>query len=137
MAFSTRDGRTQTVMSEINMIPFIDIMLVLLIIFMITAPVVQSGIDVSVPQTREVNELVAQTHVITIDANQTLYLNDEPMNVNDIAARIVGSEGDPGATTVLLRGDENIPYGLVTTVLDRLTAAGVTGVSLVTRPLDE
>ena len=137
MAFSTRDGRTQTVMSEINMIPFIDIMLVLLIIFMITAPVVQSGIDVSVPQTRIVNELVAQTHVITIDANQTLYLNDEPMNVNDIAARILGPDGDAAQTTVLLRGDENIPYGLVTTVLDRLTSAGVTGVSLVTRPIEE
>jgi biopolymer transport protein ExbD/biopolymer transport protein TolR len=136
MAFSTRDGRTQTVMSEINMIPFIDIMLVLLIIFMITAPVIQSGIDIDVPQTEVVNELVLQTHVVSIDERQTVYLDDEPININDIAQRILNADGSE-VSSVYLRADKDIPFGAVTTVLDQLTAAGLTGVNIVTRPLDE
>jgi biopolymer transport protein ExbD/biopolymer transport protein TolR len=137
VAFSTRNGRTETVMSEINMIPFIDIMLVLLIIFMITTPVIQSGIAIDVPQTEVVNELIQQTHVISIDRQQTVYLNDEPININDIAPRILDAEDGAPPPNVYLRADQDIPYGSVVTVLDRLTAAGVTGVNLVTEPLDE
>jgi biopolymer transport protein ExbD/biopolymer transport protein TolR len=112
-------------------------MLVLLIIFMITTPVIQSGIDIDVPQTEVVNELIQQTHVISIDRQQTVYLNDEPININDIAPRILDAEDGAPPPNVYLRADQDIPYGSVVTVLDRLTAAGVTGVNLVTEPLDE
>ena len=74
MAFTTREGRTQTALAEINMIPFIDIVLVLLIIFMVTAPVIQSGIEVNVPKTQIVRELAEEKLVVTLDKEQRLYL---------------------------------------------------------------
>ena len=77
MAFTTREGRTQTALAEINMIPFIDIVLVLLIIFMVTAPVIQSGIEVNVPKTQIVRELAEEKLVVTLDKEQRLYLQNE------------------------------------------------------------
>src|SRR5213075_2487799 len=72
MAITTREGRTQTTLAEINMIPFIDIVLVLLIIFMVTAPVIQSGIDVNVPKTQVVREISEEKLIVTIDKEQAL-----------------------------------------------------------------
>ena len=88
MAITTRDGKTQTVLAEINMIPFIDVMLVLLIIFMITAPVIQSGIEVDVPQTKQVRELSKDYLVVTIDKNEELYLQNNPVNIHEIAPQV-------------------------------------------------
>ena len=73
---------TGTSLSEINMVPFIDVVLVLLIIFMITAPILQSGIDVDVPKTKTVKELTEARMVVTIDRSQRVYLNDKPVNVH-------------------------------------------------------
>ena len=74
MAFTARDGKTQTVLSEINMIPFIDVVLVLLIIFMITAPVIQSGVEVHVPKTQFVREISEERLVVSITKDETIYL---------------------------------------------------------------
>jgi biopolymer transport protein ExbD/biopolymer transport protein TolR len=135
MAFTTRDGRTQTTLAEINMVPFIDIMLVLLIIFMVTAPVIQSSIDVNVPQTQVVREVAEEKLVVTIDAHQHLYLQNEPVNINDLAAKIHEKLLDPSRQSIYLRADESVPYGDFAQILDRLTLAGITNVSLVTQPL--
>ncbi len=75
---------TGTTLSEINMVPFIDVVLVLLIIFMITAPILQSGIDVDVPKTKTVKELTEVRMVVTIDRGQRVYLNDKPVNIHEI-----------------------------------------------------
>src|SRR5947209_18918710 len=88
MAITTRDGRTQTALAEINMIPFIDIVLVLLIIFMVTAPVIPSGIEVNVPKTQVVREIAEETLVVSIDKQQKLYLQNDPVNVNESAEKI-------------------------------------------------
>ena len=77
MAFTTRSGgqtRTQTALADINITPLVDVVLVLLIIFMLTAPVLQSGIDVAVPHTRTVSQLTEQRTVVTIDKNQNVYI---------------------------------------------------------------
>src|SRR5213079_1038340 len=95
MAVTTRDGRTQTTLAEINMIPFIDIVLVLLIIFMVTAPVIQSGIEVNVPKTQIVRELAEEKLVVTLDKSQNLYLQNQPTNVNELAAKIREKLPDP------------------------------------------
>ena len=68
------------------MVPFIDVVLVLLIIFMITAPILQSGIEVDVPKTKTVKELTEQRMVITIDRAQRVYLNDKPVNIHEVGA---------------------------------------------------
>src|ERR1700685_2887667 len=87
MAFSSRtgnNGRTQTALAEINITPLVDVVLVLLLIFMLTAPVLQSGIDVAVPKTRTVNELTQQRTVITINKDSQVFLGDTPININEI-----------------------------------------------------
>jgi biopolymer transport protein ExbD/biopolymer transport protein TolR len=137
MAITTRDGRTQTVMAEINMVPFIDIMLVLLIIFMITAPVIQSGLEIDVPQTRLVNELTQQNLEVSIDRQQTVYLQGEPININDLGPEIIRRmPEDVTDINVYLRADQAVEYGAVVTVLERLQSSGIVGLNLVTRPIE-
>ena len=79
---------TQTSLSDINMVPFIDVVLVLLIIFMITAPILQSGIEVDVPKTHTVKEITEQKLVVTIDKNQRIYLGNDPVNIHQLADKI-------------------------------------------------
>ena len=88
---------TGTSLSEINMIPFIDVVLVLLIIFMITAPILQSGIEVDVPKTKTVKELTEQRMVITIDRAQRVYLNDKPVNIHDLGGQVTLADEGPAA----------------------------------------
>ena len=137
MAFTTQSGKTQTALAEINMVPFIDIVLVLLIIFMVTAPVIQSSIDVKVPQTKVVREISEEKLVVVIDSKQTLYLQNEPVNINDLGDKIHAKLLDPSRQSVYLRADVSVPYGMFAQVLDRLTQAGITNVSLVTQPLTD
>ena len=137
MAFTTRDGRTQTTLAEINMVPFIDIVLVLLIIFMVTAPVIQSGIDVNVPQTTVVRELSEEKLVVSIKKDQTVYLQNEPVNVNLLAAKIREKLLDPTRQSIYLRADTDIPFGTFASVMDRLKSAGIDNISIVTQPLDK
>jgi biopolymer transport protein TolR len=78
VAFTASNGHTRTALAEINITPLVDVVLVLLIIFMVTAPVLQSGIDVSVPKTRSVKEITQQRLVLTIDRDQNVFLGDGP-----------------------------------------------------------
>jgi biopolymer transport protein TolR len=135
MAITTQEGKTQTTLAEINMIPFIDIVLVLLIIFMVTAPVLQSGIDVNVPKTQLVRELSEEKLIVSIDKEQTLYLQNEKVNVNELAEKIRVKLLDPTRQSVYLRVDQSVPFQTVATVLERLTLAGIVNISIVTQPL--
>jgi len=137
MAVTTREGKTQTTLAEINMIPFIDIVLVLLIIFMVTAPVIQSGIEVNVPKTQVVREIAEEKLVVSIDKEQRLYLQNDPVNVNELADKIHEKLLDPTRQSVYLRADESVPFGTFATVLDRLKLAGIENVSIVTQSLEK
>lgn len=128
---------TGTALSEINMVPFIDVMLVLLVIFMITAPILQSGIDVSVPKTKTVKELTEVRMVVTIDRSQNVFLNDKPINIHDLGPTIVKQSHDPQHRAVYLRSDTSIPVGTFVTVLDALKQSGIQNVSVVTQPLTQ
>ena len=136
MAFTTDHGRTQTELSEINMIPFIDIMLVLMIIFMVTAPVIQSGIEVNVPRTEIVQELAEERLVVSIDREQGLYLQSDSININDLVPEIQARLIDPERRTIYLRADTAVPFGTIAVVMDRLKQAGIENISVVTQPLD-
>jgi biopolymer transport protein TolR len=137
MAFTTREGKTQTTLAEINMIPFIDIVLVLLIIFMVTAPVIQSGIEVNVPKTAVVKETPEERLVVAIKKDQTVYLQNEPVNIHELAAKIREKLLDPTRQSIYLRADTDIPFGTAVAVLDALKSAGLENVSIVTQPLDK
>lgn len=136
MAITTREGKTQTTLAEINMVPFIDIVLVLLIIFMVTAPVIQSGIEVNVPQTVVVREIAEEKLVVTIKKDQSVYLQNDPVNINALGDKIREKLLDPTRQSVYLRADQDIPFGTFANVMDRLKAVGIENVSIVTQPID-
>ena len=135
MAFTNPRGQTQTSMSEINVTPFVDVVLVLLIIFMITAPILQSGIEVSVPKTKSVNEITEERLVISIDRQQRVFLGNDPININEIGKKLREKLRDPARMQIYLRSDENVPFGAFATVMDAVKQSGITNVSIVTEPL--
>ena len=135
MAFTNTQGRTQTSLSDINVTPFVDVVLVLLNIFMLTAPILQSGIEVNVPKTRTVKEITEERLVITIDRSQRVYLGNDPININQIGPRLRARMRDPARQSIFLRADQNVPFGAFATVMDAVKQAGITNVSIVTEPI--
>jgi biopolymer transport protein ExbD/biopolymer transport protein TolR len=137
MAFTDSRGRTQSSLADINVTPLVDVVLVLLIIFMITAPILQSGIEVAIPHTRTVKEITEERLVITIDRQQRVFLNNEPININQIGAQLRQKIRDPEGQSVFVRADENVPFGAFATVMDAVKQSGITNVSIVTQPLEK
>jgi biopolymer transport protein TolR len=137
MAFTDSRGRTQTSLADINVTPLVDVVLVLLIIFMITAPILQSGIEVAIPHTRTVKEITEERLVITIDRQQRVFLNNQPININQIGAQLHQKIRDPEGQSVFVRADENVPFGAFATVMDAVKQSGITNVSIVTQPLEK
>ncbi len=129
------DRRAGTSLSEINIVPFVDVVLVLLIIFMITAPILQSGIEVDLPKTQTVREVTQEKLVLTIDRKQVLYLGNEPVNIHEIGAKIRAQAPDVDKAGVFVRADETVPWGSLAKVLDALRVAGIENASLVTEPI--
>jgi biopolymer transport protein TolR len=136
MAFTAGNGRTQTSLSDINITPLVDVVLVLLIIFMVTAPVLQSGIEVNVPKTRSVKEITEERLVISINKDQRVFLGNDTININEIATKIKSKIRDPQHQSIFIRADENVPFGAFATVMDAVKSSGITNVSIVTQPLD-
>ena len=136
MAFTSSGGQTRSSLGEINITPLVDVVLVLLIIFMITAPVLQSGIDVSVPKTRTVKEITQQRLVLTINRDQQVFLGDQPVNIHELAAKLQAQGKDPEHQTIYLRADEMVPFGVFATVMDEVKQSGITNISVVTQPLE-
>jgi biopolymer transport protein TolR len=126
---------TGTSLSEINIVPFVDVMLVLLVIFMITAPIIHSSIEVDVPKTRTVREIAEERLVVTIDRAQRVYLGDAPVNVRELGALILQKSADPARAAVYVRCDETVPFGVFATVVDELRQSGIANVSVVTEPI--
>jgi biopolymer transport protein TolR len=137
MAFTTSNGRTQSSIADINVTPLVDVVLVLLIIFMVTAPVLQSGIEVNVPKTRTVKEVTEERLVISINKQQRVFLGNDPININEIKAKLRQKIRDPQHQSIYIRADEDVPFGAFATVMDSIKGAGITNVSIVTQPLDQ
>jgi len=135
VAFTSSDGATRTSLAEINITPLVDVVLVLLVIFMITEPVLQSGIQVNVPKTRTVREITQQHMVVIIDAKNNIYLNDKPINIHDLPAELRQGGTDAAKQVIYLRADQTVPFGEFATVMDAVKQAGITNVSIVTQPL--
>jgi biopolymer transport protein TolR len=137
MAFTNPQGRTQSSLSEINVTPFVDVVLVLLIIFMLTAPILQSGVEVQVPKTRTVKEITEDRLVLTIDREQRVFLGNDPININQIPAKLKQKVRDPERQSIYLRADKEVPFGAFAALMDSVKQAGISNVSIVTEPLKE
>ncbi|MDE1161864.1 MAG: biopolymer transporter ExbD [Acidobacteriaceae bacterium] len=136
MAFTGAKGRTQTALADINITPLVDVVLVLLLIFMVTAPVLQSGVDVAVPQTRTVNQLTEEHQVVTIDKDQNVFLDDKPVNIHDLPTLLQAKGKADAKRTVYVRADQKVPFGAFASVMDAVKQAGISNISIVTRPLE-
>ena len=135
MAFTNKTGRTETSLSEINVTPFVDVVLVLLIIFMLTAPVLQSGIEVSVPKTKVVKQISEERVTITITKNQEVYVGNDHVNINSLGEELHKRIRDPQGQSVYVRADENVAFGAFATVMSTVKASGITNISIVTEPI--
>lgn len=136
MAFTSSTGQTRTSLAEINITPLVDVVLVLLVIFMISAPVLQSGIEVAVPKTRTVREITEQRLVVTIDREGSIFLGDSPVNIHELPQRLHQGNSDPSKQVIYLRADERVTFGVFASVMDSVKQAGITNISIVTQPLE-
>jgi biopolymer transport protein TolR len=139
MAFSTRNGRTQTALAEINVTPLVDVMLVLLVIFMVTAPILQTGIQVNLPKTREAraDEATPAALIVSVDKEGSIFLSgkneQQAINVNDLQKLLSERLANSQDKRVYLRGDGETPYRTIAYVLDQAKRVQA-NVSLVTEP---
>ncbi len=136
MAFTTPKGRTQTSMSDINVTPFVDVMLVLLVIFMVTAPLLQSGIEVDLPKTKTVKVVSQERVVVTIDKRQTIYVGNDPVNIHKLGDNILKRLKGDDKSPIFIRCDVSVPFGVWAEVLDALKQAKLNNISIVTEPLN-
>ncbi len=118
------------------MVPFVDVVLVLLIIFMITAPILQSGIEVDVPKTHAVKEITEERVVVTIDKTQRVYIGNTPVNIHDLGTKVNAQTKKPG-DAIFLRCDETVPFGIFASVIDTLRQSGISNISIVTEPITD
>jgi len=126
-----------TSLAEINVVPLVDVMLVLLVIFMVTAPMIQRGVDVNIPvSTRSgqiANERVFVSIPLAYRQNRVVYLGDEPIRAEILQERIRQKMENRSDKEVYLRGDAGVQYQELMEVFDRLKAAGVEKVGLITK----
>jgi TolR protein len=127
-------GRFGPALSDINVTPLVDVVLVLLIIFMVTAPMMSRGIDVRLPRTEAGTDATEDRLVVTVDRDSTVYLNDRPVNLALLTDRLKSEIQRTGSDFVFLRADHDVPYGRVMSVMDQIKKAGAEKVGMVTRP---
>jgi TolR protein len=135
MAFRLGNGGDDDpVMADINVTPLVDVMLVLLIIFMIAAPMLHQGVEVALPKANAPNLplKVQDPLVISIDRNGRVYLRESAVETDELVARTRAQIAARGDDTVFLKGDRDVPYGKVIEVLDILQQGGIAHVGMVT-----
>ena len=142
MAFNFNRSKKEP-MSEINVTPFVDVMLVLLIIFMVTAPLLTQGIQVELPQAgaEPISESTNTPLILSVDAKGDLYINvgddeDKPVVSNDIISRTRAVLNNNPETLVLIKADRSVPYGIVVGAMVLLQKGGANNIGFVTDPLN-
>jgi biopolymer transport protein TolR len=129
-------GNTDRLMSDINVTPFVDVMLVLLIVFMVAAPMMIEGVDVSLPQATSQPLATEQEQlIVSLNQNGDIFLNDYQVQLTELKEKldlIIKGQSD---REVYLRADKEIPYGVVVRVMSEIKDAGVEKLGMVTEPL--
>ncbi|MRR16388.1 MAG: protein TolR [Deltaproteobacteria bacterium] len=122
-------------MAEINVTPLVDVMLVLLIIFMVTAPMLSMGIDVNLPRVKSKSiDIAEEKLVLTINENKEIFLNKTRMPLQDLNAKLAAIFAERVDREVFLRADKSVPYGFVVEVMSEIRRAGVDKLGMITEP---
>src|SRR5208337_2735116 len=125
-------SRYRSVMSEINVTPLVDVMLVLLIIFMVTAPLLQQGIDVNLPKAKGKDMPPEERVALVIKRDMKVYMNDNPVSLADMRQKLQAiSKLNPN---VFLKADKDVPYGFVVEVMGEIKEAGIEKLGMITEP---
>ncbi len=123
-------------MADINMTPFIDVMLVLLIIFMVAAPLLATGVPIDLPHTKASALNIDQKPLsVAIDEKGTIYLMDEPVTLEQLADKLKAAAKDGFDERIYVRGASDVNYGSIAEVMSLITTAGYKKVALVTEPV--
>ncbi len=122
-------------LSEINVTPFVDVVLVLLIIFLITAPLMLRGIDVRVPKTETRSVEPEERLILTVTKDRQVYLEDQQISLSRLERVLTGLKRRNPKAAVFLRADEDVAYGVVVKVMDAVKKAGIDRLGMVTEPL--
>jgi biopolymer transport protein TolR len=133
-----RRHRRARVNSEINVTPLVDVMLVLLIVFMVAAPLLSVGVPIDLPKT-DAKALPSQQEplTITVDSQGRVFLQEEEVLIDDLIPKLVAVSDTGYDERIFLRGDENSDYGAVMKVMARINAAGFSNLNLVTDPVSQ
>ena len=131
-------GGSDQLMSEINVTPFVDVMLVLLIIFMVAAPMMVQGVDVNLPRASSAPLKAEEDHlVISIQKDRQVFINDQVVAVDGLTEKLRKIMENVESRDLYLKADKEIPYGIVVNVMAKVKAAGVTSLGMITLPEDE
>ena len=125
-----------THLSEINVTPFIDVMLVLLVIFMVTAPMMQSGIGINLPQAETDTKPAEEGLTLTVTKDQYVHIGDSTININLLERRLTEYFYNKPKKVIYLQADESLPYGVVVRIMDITKKAGVEILGIITEPID-
>jgi len=135
---SRRRGRKHKLNSEINVTPLVDVMLVLLIVFMIAAPLLSVGVPVELPKTDAKSLPSNQEPItITVDFDGKIFIQEEEIILEDLASRLVAIAGNGYDERIYLRADQDSDYGAVMKVMARVNSAGFSNLGLVTDPISQ
>jgi biopolymer transport protein ExbD len=135
MGFKPRDKGHQHPLSEINMIPFIDIMLVLLIVFIVPAPLLTHAVKIDLPKaTSEVAQIHPDTIVLSIKADGSIFWNDQPIGREELGRRLVSHSSETPPPELHIHADASTPYEILAKVMSQAASAGLTKIGFVTEP---
>jgi biopolymer transport protein TolR len=142
MAFNVDAGgsdgrRIGTSLAEINIIPLVDVVLVLLLIFMLTAPMMYRGIDVNLPKASAKPTAVEERMILTVTKDRTLYLNEKPVALGALETQLRDAFRTRTDKTLYLKADAGLAYGSVIETMDRVRRAGIERLGMVTEPTRE
>lgn len=129
------ESRLSPALSEINITPFVDVVLVLLVIFLITAPMMLGGIDVRVPRTETRNIKPEERLVLTVTKDRGVFLESQPISLDRLSKVLAGMVQRNPRSAVFLKADEAVAYGTVMRVMDVIKRAGIDRVGMVTEPV--
>ena len=133
MAFEP--GQRGQFVSQINVTPLVDVMLVLLVIFMVTAPIIQQGVQVALPKVKaEALPGKEEQFVVSITRDNSIYLNDTKLSANDLTDKLTAIARERPDRQVFIRADEQVPYGEVIRTMAAIKAAGIENVGMITQP---